>query len=42
MRTIIGGSNSNVILQKELHTLSKVEKQKLLSEAGITVDMPPE
>ena len=32
-------SNSNVIL---LHTLSKAEKQELLSEAGITVDMPPE
>ena len=42
VRTVIGGSYSNVLLQKELHTLSKAEKQQLLSEAGITVDMSPE
>ena len=42
MRKIVGGEGSSLILRKELELLDKDERSKLLQEAGITPDIPPE
>ena len=42
MRKIVGGEGSSHILRKELELLDKDERSKLLQEAGITPDIPPE
>ena len=42
MRRIIGGDDSSLILHQELRSLTKEEQGKLLLDAGLTIDIPPE
>ena len=42
MRKIIGGEDSSLILHQELRSLTKDERSKLLLDAGLTIDIPPE
>ena len=42
VRRIIGGKDSSLILHRELQSLSRDERSKLLLDAGLTIDIPPE
>ena len=42
VRKIIGGDDSALILHQELRSLTKDERSKLLLDAGLTIDIPPE
>lgn len=42
MRKIIEGENSSLVLHQELRSLTKDEQSKLLVDAGLTIDIPPE
>ena len=42
MRKIIGGEDSSLVLHQELRSLTKDERSKLLVDARLTIDIPPE
>ena len=42
MRRIIGSDDLSLVLHQELRSLTNKEQNKLLLDAGLTVDIPPE
>ena len=42
MRRIIGGEDSSHLLHQELRSLTREQRSKLLLDAGLTIDIPPE
>jgi len=42
LRDTISGGDSSSQMQEEIHSLSKGERQKILKEANLTIDIPPE
>jgi len=42
LRDTISGGDSNCQMQEEIHGLPKGEQQKILKEANLTIDIPPE
>ena len=41
-REVVSGGDSDTLLQMEVRSLGKEDKARLLQEAGITIDIPPE
>ena len=42
MRKLIGGEDQSLIFHQELRSLDEDDRNKLLREAGITINIPPE
>ena len=42
LRDTISGGDSSRQMQEEIRSLSKGERQKILKEANLTIDIPPE
>ena len=42
VRTLVGGEDSSLVLKEELRSLDKEERSKLLHDAGMTINIPPE
>ena len=42
MKQLIAGEDSSPILKRELLALDKSDRNKLLREVGMTIDIPPE
>ena len=42
VRKLIGGEDQSLIFHQELRSLDEEDRNKLLREAGITINIPPE